>query len=186
MASKKLFELIEKEIPGLEMEKAKILVKKVRNQNGDTLTGLKMINIVAKMKDMLQNPSRQELFNCNQCTKTFHHKPSLKRHQQSHKEEKNTFKCDYCEKIFQRKDFKHKHMRIKHKRHNVDVDALREQAEDEYKCKMCGENFGKEVQEYENHIILRACQKGLQDIKLDSNLKLKCNLCEKTYTQLFP
>ena len=78
MTSKKLFELIEKEIPGLELEKAKTLVKKVRHHNGDTLTGLKMINIVEKMKDMLQNPSRQELFNCNQCTKTFQHKPSLK------------------------------------------------------------------------------------------------------------
>ena len=189
MSKNKLIKMIETEIPDLGLHRAKRLIMKVRKQNGDSLTGLKMIEIIEKVKQIVQDEasdsSLQELFNCDHCAKTFAHKASLKRHQMSHQEEKTTFKCNYCEKEFKRKDTKDKHMRINHKSHYVDVDALRQIGEDDYRCKMCGENFGKEVQEYENHIILRSCQKGLQDIKLNSKLRLKCNLCEKSYTQLF-
>ena len=145
-----------------------------------------------KVKDLLQNESQvsepepeKMMDKCQDCDKTFGSLASLKRHQNIHNEEKSCFKCEYCEKNYQRKDNRDKHMRVVHKRHNVNIDAIRKQDGDDYSCKMCGEEFGREVQEYENHIIVMACQRELSDIKLDSKLKMRCNYCEKSYSQLF-
>lgn len=188
MSNNKLIQLVEAEVPGLGFNKTRNLIMRIRFQNGGSLTGLKMADIVSKVHKLLQNESQvaeKMIKKCQNCDKTFGSLASLTRHQNIHNEEKSCFKCEYCDKNFQRKDNRDKHMRVVHKRHNINIDAIRKQDGDDYFCKMCGEEFGREVQEYENHIILMACQSELSDIKLDSKLKMRCNYCEKTYSQLF-
>ena len=128
--------------------------------------------------------SRMITHKCKICKKAFGHKVSLERHKTLHTENNPIFHCDYCERSYKRKDSLAKHMRVVHKRHNINMDALRKPDEQEYKCEMCGQKFGDGVQQYENHIVLRACQKNLENIELDEHLRLKCSLCEKTYSEL--
>ena len=90
MSRNKLIRMIETEIPDLGLDRTKRLIMKVRKQNGDSLTGLKMKEIIEKVKQIIQNEasdsSLQELFKCDHCAKTFRHKASLNRHQMSHQE----------------------------------------------------------------------------------------------------
>ena len=56
----KLIQLIQNDIPGLGSNKSKNLVLKVRNQNGGSLTGLTMREILEKIKILLKNEANDK------------------------------------------------------------------------------------------------------------------------------
>ena len=196
----RLMTIMKRSFPGLNERVIKNLISEVRNLCGGSLTGLLMTEIVKMAINVLKGDkkvfpakykrkqsgrkNKGNIFKCQKCSKSYKHKVSLKRHSEKHKDEEATFSCADCGKFYKRRDTLDKHKRIVHKRYNMSP-SLRTSSNNNFVCKMCGLEFGNDVQDYENHLVLKVCQQKGEKFKLNKQLRVQCNVCEKSYKEIF-
>lgn len=117
-------------------------------------------------KPQLNNESEDKTW-CKVCfkyIKTLYFETHEKYH-------RTTFSCKECEFSCNRKDSLHRHYKLVHRSHKLDIPALDVAVNDsvKYTCNKCKEEFEGE-DEIREHVILRNCR------------KLKCCFCGKQFT----
>ena len=119
---------------------------------------------------------------CSICRKTFYNATNLKRHLRLHAENPQNFPCDICEKKFTRKDSLFRHRERVHKLFKINFDAIRpDSQQSSFQCKMCSADFGASKEALKNHIAGEVCRKRDDSFQLNSEGRIECDLCEKTY-----
>ena len=103
---------------------------------------------------------------------------SLKRHMVSH--EPAPFSCKYCDVKVSRRDNLKKHIERAHKLLNLNFDLIRKQ--EVWKCKLCSEDFGKNRLRFEEHLVLKSCQRKGEILEVNKQGKLQCEECHRSYS----
>lgn len=133
------------------------------------------------IQSVIQSAVPQSSENCPTCGKKFILKSSLDRHLEQHKQEPHLFSCDECEFKTKRKDSLLRHRRRVHKAFNINFDILRASDKENFKCKLCGKQFGTDTKSFETHIVAQVCRKREEGFDMNDEGKYKCDLCTKSY-----
>ena len=122
---------------------------------------------------------------CSTCRNTFYNEANLKRHLRLHAENPLDCPCNFCGKKFTRKDNLFRHRERLHNLFNINFDAMRPDSQQlSFQCKMCRADFGASKDALENHIVWEVCKKRDNPFKVNSEGRIECDLCDKTYVEM--
>ena len=119
---------------------------------------------------------------CSKCIKTFYDEANLKRHLKIHEENPTVFQCSICGNSFTRKDNLYRHRERVHNLVYINIDAIQPDAQQSsFQCKMCRADFGTSKDDLVNHIVGQVCKKRDHLFTVNTEGRLECDLCDKTY-----
>lgn len=146
------------------------------------------VRLVHSEKPEKQNESKhmddESFEKCTECGKVYRHKISLKRHMKVHKDAPDSFDCDLCNKKFTRNDSLFKHRERVHHLWNVNLEAVRKKFKNKLICPMCSDDFGTDNNKFELHLVSKACKDKDKIVEIDENDKFKCDLCDRSYSDM--
>ena len=125
---------------------------------------------------------------CSLCSKVFTHIKSFERHNREHSEDNTeSFECEHCDKKYKRKDNLLKHEHRIHGFYKIDFEraAAFSSNNNIFKCPLCLASFGNEKERFFAHIASKVCHEDINhkhDTDITEDLRFKCQLCEKSYS----
>ena len=145
-------------------------------------------NSHSKNKNSANKSATKPELVCSLCSKVFTHIKSFERHNREHSENSTeSFECEHCDKKYTRKDNLLKHEQRIHGFYKIDFEraASFSSINNMFKCPLCLAFFGEEKERFFAHIASKVCHKDpnyKHDTDITEDLRFKCQLCEKSYS----
>ena len=145
-------------------------------------------NSHSKNKNSANKSATKPELVCSLCSKVFTHIKSFERHKREHSENNTeSFECAHCDKKYKRKDNLLKHEQRIHSFFKIDFERAASFSciDNMFKCPLCLASFGKEKERFFAHIASKVCHKDpnyKHDTDITEDLRFKCQLCEKSYS----
>ena len=145
-------------------------------------------NSHSKNKNSANKSATKPELVCSLCSKVFTHIKSFERHNREHSENSTeSFECEHCDKKYTRKDNLLKHEQRIHGFYKIDFEraASFSSINNMFKCPLCLASFGEEKERFFAHIASKVCHKDpnyKHDTDITEDLRFKCQLCEKSYS----
>lgn len=136
-------------------------------------------NHVKRFHNSADKEDTMEEYRCDVCNKVYIHKISLKRHMVLHSQVPVQFSCKFCDFNTSRKDNLEKHLERLHSFVKLNLDLIRKQ--EEFKCKLCSEDFGLDRLRFQSHLVLKSCQRKGETLEVNNRGKLQCAKCHRSY-----
>ena len=189
----KLFKILKSKYPHLSKNEVDQLIIKTRNNNGGTLSGLKMLEILKTIKNILiqiekeKEQTEKDEQTCKVCYKMFAYKWTCKRHmreehrnfhgtddqtQKNNNDEKEKqgkvgdYCCNICNKTYTLPQNLQRHMKVHQDKEEDEI----------FKCKYCDKKFSRKDNKLRHEQSIHNSYQ-INFTAAGSQSSLKCNIC---------